>query len=292
MLFKFFSRKIIYTILGCIFTVFILASCFSPLEGDDATIVISLSGASGNRAAAFEDPQQEPELTYKVTLTGGPSRVEPVIVPPGKNEIKISVAAGRWKITIDALSEGKPYAQGEKSVDIKAGSNSVEIGMTYYYTVTFILDSDGNSIVKYILSGQSASEIDNFFNDTSFDNWYEDGTDDVWDFNNPITKNITLYPKWKKMINIVFWENEKGTLISGTISIWGEQKLTVDVNWEDITPSETCWYIWGNFINESKGKNQITISAKDYNPGTYQLMVIVYKNGKPYSAEISFTVGE
>jgi len=153
MLFKFFSRKIIYSVIGCVFSVSVLAGCFSPWSGDDATIIISLGGASDNRTAVFENPPQASNLTYKVILTNGPSIMEPVIVPPGKNEIKISVAPGRWDITIAAYleDEKKLYAKGiRKGVDIKAGQNSVSINMEYIYyaDVDIIIDKE----VKIILT--------------------------------------------------------------------------------------------------------------------------------------------
>jgi hypothetical protein len=48
------------------------------------------------------------------------------------------------------------------------------------------------------------------------------------------------------------------------------------------------WFIWGSPIS---GENTITIKAEDYNPGTYQLTVMVIdENGVPYSAGITFEV--
>ena len=54
--------------------------------------------------------------------------------------------------------------------------------------------------------------------------------------------------------------------------------------------SDIQWFIWGIPIS---GEKAITIKAADYNPGTYQLVVMVIdKNGVPYSNEITFEVTE
>ena len=50
------------------------------------------------------------------------------------------------------------------------------------------------------------------------------------------------------------------------------------------------WYLWGGQISGDKVNGKLTINAVDYAVGTYQLLVILYKNNVPYSAEITFTV--
>jgi len=247
MLFKFFSRKIIYIILGCVFTIFILASCFSPWAGDDATIVISLGGVSGNRAADFENPRQgNVVLTYKVTLTNGPSTMEPVIVSPGKNEIKITVVPGHWDIAIAAyLKEGVLYARGGKEgVDVKAGQNHVVIKMIKESQT----HKEGTVKIEIILSGKDGNII----------------------INNDEGKN-----------RVTISTNPQSNLSSN---------FTAKVNWSGNSDEIIyTWYLWGFPIKEGK---DITIEAKDYNPGKYQLMVMVLKDDKYYSAEIYFTVSE
>jgi len=228
--FKFLSRKIIYTILECVFTVFILAGCFSTWEGDDATIIISLGGTSGNRAA-FENPEQDPALTYKVTLEC-PSETLTRTIEPGAKEIRISVVPGRWAVLVEAFLEGNiPYAIGGlENVNIKAGQNSVSIDMEYIYSA---------------------------------------------------------------YIDIIIDEAIIVSSNSNTITISGNGSFTANVNCPGINPNDeiNCnWYIWGSPIRGYENKSSITIYAKDYNPGTYLLMVVVLIDDKPYSAEITFTV--
>jgi len=233
MLFKFFSGKIIYTVLGCIFTIFILASCFSPWTGDDATIIINLGGTSGNRGI-FENPVQDDlNLTYKVTLTG-PSEVPTQTIEPGARETKISVVPGRWDIFIEAYSNGYVlYAKGgRENISIRAGQNRVSIDMEYVHSV----------YVDII-----------------------------------IDENINL-------------SNDNNT---NTIIITGDGNFTATVNCPGINLYDEInynWYIWGSPIRSYENKPSITIYAKDYNQGTYQLMVVVLINDKPYSAETCFTV--
>jgi hypothetical protein len=96
-------------------------------------------------------------------------------------------------------------------------------------------------------------------------------------------------------ITINLWLNEEdgtiqqgGNNVTDPIIISGKQTFTV--NWGDNTINETAsWYVGGSQIDTGP---TITIDPKNYNKGTYQLMVMVYKNGKPYSKEISFEVVE
>ena len=94
-------------------------------------------------------------------------------------------------------------------------------------------------------------------------------------------------------ITISPWVNEE----DGTIQLTtdqGETPITISgtrtfkVNWKDIDDiSRTLWYLGGSKIGTGP---EITISAKNYNPGNYQLMIVVYKGSKPYSAEITVTI--
>lgn len=78
-----------------------------------------------------------------------------------------------------------------------APSSSEDIGVTY--TVTF--NSKGGSAVKKqtIKEGEKATKpTDPTKGGHSFDNWYtEDTYENVYDFNTPVTADITLYANWK-----------------------------------------------------------------------------------------------
>jgi hypothetical protein len=248
MLLKFFLRKIIYSILGCVFSVFIFANCFSTWEGDDATIIINFGGVSGNRAA-FESPEQDIDLIYKVILTGGPLKMEPVIVPKDEDKIKISVVPGRWDILVEALSgDGLLFASSEKkSIVIKAGQNRVVIDM-----IKTSQEPEEGVVKIEIIFNEKDGSIYLLKNDVEV----------------PITDEIRISPSGK-----YFPDN-----------------FTITVNWTgDSEQISYNWYIFGFSIAEGE---KITIKAEDYNLGTYQLMVMILKDDKYYSAEITFTVLE
>jgi len=247
MLLKFFSRKIIYSILGCVFSVFIFANCFSHWEGDDATIIINFDGVSGNRATA-RDSEIFSNLYHIVTLTG-PSKMEPVIIPLGASETKISVVQGRWDITVEAYSGNELFANGSaKDVVIKAGQNRVEIDMDCIDNPTEPTVDTGTVEIKII------------FNE-------KDGIIELKDEPDNAIKEITISTNSKNY----------------------PEQFTVTLNWQDVNGIR--WYIWGSQINGNEDES-ITIKAKDYNPGTYQLMVMVFKDGIPYSTVIDFIVAE
>jgi hypothetical protein len=93
-------------------------------------------------------------------------------------------------------------------------------------------------------------------------------------------------------ITIKFWDDENvdGKILSSnnnfTISNSNNGVFTARVygGYDNIE-----WLMWGvPLIGNDDGF--ITIHATDFNPGTYQLTVIVLKDGIPYSAEIIFIV--
>jgi hypothetical protein len=111
---------------------------------------------------------------------------------------------------------------------------------------------------------------------------------------NTVTQTISITVN-NAVITIHFWVNEQdGTIqhdgedVISPITISENQTLTLAWQGIDETPDKIPrWYVGGSEIGAGAS---ITISAKNYNAGTYQLMVMVYKNGKPYSAAISFIV--
>jgi hypothetical protein len=49
------------------------------------------------------------------------------------------------------------------------------------------------------------------------------------------------------------------------------------------------WYV-DNVLLSSETGGSLTLNGADYTPGTHRILVIVYRNGVPYSQEIRFTV--
>jgi len=105
---------------------------------------------------------------------------------------------------------------------------------------------------------------------------------------------LTIKPRQgNAVITINLWLNEK----DGTFKLNDEavkeitilKTETLQLIWDGIDDYDSIvWYFRGSVID---GDYPYTIiSPQEYNPGTYQLMVVVYKAGKPYSAEIQVTI--
>jgi uncharacterized repeat protein (TIGR02543 family) len=94
------------------------------------------------------------------------------------------------------------------------------------YTVTF--DSNGGSLVKSqsVAEGEKATRPDNPTKDGyGFVNWYdnEDCTDPHYDFDTPVTADITLYAKWLNLFN----EQDFGPtpyVISNIFDVYNEEE--------------------------------------------------------------------
>lgn len=72
-----------------------------------------------------------------------------------------------------------------------------------YYVVSF--ETNGGSAVasQSVLEGRTASEVISKKDNYMFDGWYKDSNlTQKFNFNTPITTNITLYAKWQKKLNI------------------------------------------------------------------------------------------
>jgi len=102
----------------------VLSGCFSPWEGDRATITINLGGGNGSRAVSNETLDML-EHTIVLTLVGS---TEPIpIEHTGAGTKTVAVAPGFYNITVTAKLNGKLFAEGstEESVEVKAGQNNV-----------------------------------------------------------------------------------------------------------------------------------------------------------------------
>jgi len=172
------------------------------------------------------------------------------------------------------------------------------------FTVTFMLNNGTDETYQKcdVEKDQSIPQIDDPTRQGyQFGGWYKDSgctNENKWEGDTPITNNTTLYAKWNPTtgtakITIIHWKDEAdGTNgVDGTIVKDDKAGgFTATVNWDGVDENSTIlWYLWGIPIAGNEN-GSITISAEDYNPGTYQLMVMVYKDDIPYSAEISFTV--
>jgi len=119
---------------------FLLAGCFSPWDGDTATITINLGTGAGTsaRASDYYSVHDElfPELEHRITLKGS-TEIQVRTLSSGETSAFFSVAPGLYEITVEAWwGENMPYAKGSGIVDAKAGElNTLIIEMIRYDTI-------------------------------------------------------------------------------------------------------------------------------------------------------------
>jgi len=124
-----------FVIIG-VFVAGLLAACFSPWEGDEATLTINLGGGSNGRLAAWppfnDDGIFSYDMTYIITLDGPNSITETKKFAEGDNsanaKFSFSLIPGTYKIEIKVyLQEGDEnilYAYGSAVEEVKAGQNT------------------------------------------------------------------------------------------------------------------------------------------------------------------------
>jgi uncharacterized repeat protein (TIGR02543 family) len=201
----------------------ILGGCFSPWEGDGATITIHVGGGSG-RTTAFHllDDDAKARISYILDLSG-PSNMTDVPFAPGTQTINLSVTPGIYTITVTAYLDGEVYATGSTTAEARAGQYTpVNIFMRYAgettketFTVTFI---SYNGIKFHEADANEDGMITRPENPTwdgyGFVYWYIEGTPDTpYYFDTPVTSDITLYAKWSRVIwTVTFKSNDGSTL--------------------------------------------------------------------------------
>jgi len=110
-----------------IIAIFTLAfsACFNE-QGNEASIIINLSGSTGNRAVWPHDEYTtlRDKIVYKVKIDG-PDQIE--IEPTDEKIIERTVTPGRYTITVEALCLDILYAKDSIKKEIKAGPNRISI---------------------------------------------------------------------------------------------------------------------------------------------------------------------
>jgi hypothetical protein len=93
-------------------------------DGETATISISLGGGTGRAATGFNDKVDSADLGYVVTLINcDTNQTEEIPVNPATNTAsKSQVIPGTYRIAVDTLIWGWPYAAGSHPpFTVKAG---------------------------------------------------------------------------------------------------------------------------------------------------------------------------
>ncbi len=140
--------------------------------------------------------------TVQVTATGAVegstltySSSDPSIASIDSNGLVTIHKAGTVTITATA-SEVGDYAETSVSVTLVIESTTPE---TKTYTVTFNMNGHGEAIESQTITegGKAAKPTNPTADGFSFSGWYTDaGCTTVYDFDTPVTSDITLYAKW------------------------------------------------------------------------------------------------
>jgi uncharacterized repeat protein (TIGR02543 family) len=106
---------------------------------------------------------------------------------------------------------------------------------------------------------------------------------------------VTLYAQWtpKLSVTIDIWANEDGDILVSTneITIFKTTDEPHSFTAEVKAPHAGAqWFMDGLPISGSKGANSITITADDYEIGSYILGASVTRDGVPWSTQILFTI--
>jgi hypothetical protein len=110
----------------------LMGGCFSPWEGDGATITINVGGDGGRMAFHLLNDDIKKNIRYTADIKG-PSEMTGVPFETETQTLKLFVTPGIYNITVFAALYGKPYAEGSaENVKVRAGrSTPVDIILSY-----------------------------------------------------------------------------------------------------------------------------------------------------------------
>jgi uncharacterized repeat protein (TIGR02543 family) len=155
------------------------------------------------------------------------------------------------------------------------------------YTVTFV--SNGGSSVDEKTVGENGTVSKPSPDPTKdgyvFDNWYSDETLTVeYDFNSPVTRNITLYAKWIQIFTVTFNANANGDSVANMPdSIPGVRNNTT-INKPSPDPSRTG-YTFAGWYKEPAGNTAWNFITDPVTSNTE-----LYAKWTPNAAVITITV--
>ena len=303
-------------------TVILLAGCFSPWDGGNGTITISLGAASG-RSVNQANIELPDNLIHEITLTGSLGTIKETL-KPGELTAQFSVRPGRWDITVKAYLEDELYAEGENWVNVIAGvDNHAPITMkitekvpeerhsiTVYYLdeeepFAVIDDVESGSMLEKILD--SDEEIKKLLESLEEKyNWYiYNSENEEWDvyniYDKIVTANITLKIKLEEVENqtpdptftITFAQiidQAANINIPDSISLSaGSVLLIVDGSYNSVE-----WYIGDILISDQQGfalNGSILIANGISVPGVYYLTLeVAPASGGFFSKTVNFRV--
>jgi uncharacterized repeat protein (TIGR02543 family) len=298
------NKKCVFVIFAAI--VLILSACFSPWKGDEGAFSINIGG--GGRTA-WNDTAILEKLEHTITLNNGPGPEQiRKNIKYGSAE-HFLVIPGRWNITVTAFLDKEKYAAGFNVIDIKPGRNGVftikmtPVNVTELDTYTVTFETGGGAPIppeQNIIKGGKAAHpvVDPTRDGWDFMGWYTD-TDltEIYNFDTPITGNITLYARWQKQeapvnpVDIIFeitfeeiTDINKPVITKIISSSCGISRIIIKLKDSDLY-SSINWYIKG--ITGSGTVFILDLWNDSYGgeDGKFHLMieVLTKEGGKPYS---------
>jgi uncharacterized repeat protein (TIGR02543 family) len=290
----------------------VFAACFNDWQGDVGSFSIGVGSSDG--AVAIINGIPIANFRHVITLSDGPG-VEQSRSIEGAGSVKFSVIPGKWTVTIKAyvtdrgenagyINGDEPLASGSVRVEIKPGPNDViTVPMDWRkFTVTF--DSNGGTEVleQRLHDGKKAKQPQGVTrNGYTLEGWYTEAEFiNKWNFGTSIvTQNLTLYAKWNinpfgvGPISFPDIVDAAPIILDQVISLSGNNgdttiTLTVDNPGQY---SSIDWYITGTNVHGSGSSFILNSANPAYNSiGEYSLTLEVWKDGKPYSKSVIFTV--
>jgi hypothetical protein len=121
-----FLKNVIRAVV-CAAVVLVLGSCLEPLDDNAGTVIINMEAIRGAQRQA----DNENDIKYKITFSGKSGRIE--LKAEGGTIIKTTLAAGIWKIDVEASLNGKLYT-GSDVVEVKAGQTVHKDDIILKYT--------------------------------------------------------------------------------------------------------------------------------------------------------------
>jgi hypothetical protein len=125
-IFMTFAKNVIRAVV-CAAIVLVLGSCFEPWDDNTGTVIINMEASRG----AQRQGDNENDIQYKITFSGKSGKKE--LKAKGGKIIKTTLAAGIWKIDIEASLNGKLYT-GSDVVEVKAGQTVHKDDIVLKYT--------------------------------------------------------------------------------------------------------------------------------------------------------------
>jgi uncharacterized repeat protein (TIGR02543 family) len=201
---QYYSIWILFLILMVVCSV--LTACYNlvSLEDGNGLITVTIGGKNARAIVSWADTLDSSRLIHTITFSGGEGGPHTQTVPEGGGSVSFSVIPGQWTITAEARYSGDLIAKCGKEIEVKQGNNGdVTLQMQKpadfpAFTVSF--NSNGGSGVpnetvnKYSKATRPVppAQVGN-----GFDDWYkEEECKTQYDFNTPVTKDITLYAGW------------------------------------------------------------------------------------------------